>query len=453
MATGSGQDFATLLHAFALGCLEREEYDLMMEYFKSNQDYPWQELGEYQNLVALLPSFLNIESPEPRVKDMVARKLYRLRDQQRPQRTTQIISQSSPLQHKNLFQRIETDEQKMFSQISSPVSPEEIAEPEPTSTPESFEEASTPVGGKVDFEPVSSEKENSPYEPEKNVPDTEDYSSPFKSDETSKEEDLYSSYSSYSPETTDSSFSSNFDNIESGSKETSENKDEFSFESSLSDYSLSRESSPKTDEEFSSFTSETIIEEPSEDEHKEAPEVKKVKSGVGGFIFTVTFIVLAGSIGAVYYFLSKDFKAATEKQTAKYESIVQSLKTEVSSTKEVDNLLASINLQMVILKSTPKAAGAYGKVLFDSVTRKAMLQVVNLPLLSSDKTYQLWVISGGQKFSAGIYEVTSSKQYFSIANFGGLSVLGPTSFLITEEILAGGEKPSKDVYLAGQIVF
>ena len=95
MATGNGQDFATLLHAFALGCLEREEFDLMMEYFKSNQDYPWQELGEYQNLVALLPSFLNIESPDQRVKDMVARKLYRLRDQQRPQRTTQIISQTS----------------------------------------------------------------------------------------------------------------------------------------------------------------------------------------------------------------------------------------------------------------------------------------------------------------------------------------------------------------------
>ncbi|MFA6978427.1 MAG: anti-sigma factor [Ignavibacteriaceae bacterium] len=453
MATGSGQDFATLLHAFALGCLEREEYDLMMEYFKSNQDYPWQELGEYQNLVALLPSFLNIESPDARVKDMVARKLYRLRDQQRPQRTTQIISQTSPLQHKNLFQRIETDEQKLFSQISSPLSPEEMAEPEPTSAREPFEPATANVSRTMDFEPVSSEKENSLYEPEKNVPDTEDYSSPFKSDETSKEEDPYSSYSSYSAETTDSSFSSNFDNIESGSKETSESKDDFSFESSLSDYSLSKESSSKTDEDYSSFTSETIIDEPSAEEPKEAPEVQQVKSGVSKVIFSLTFILLAGTIGAVYYFLSKDFKTATEKQTAKYESIVQSLKTEVSSTKQVDELLASINLQMVTLKSTPKAAGAYGKVLFDSVTRKAMLQVVNLPVLSSDKAYQLWIISNGQEYSAGLYEVTSSRQYFPVTNFGGLSLTGQTSFLITEEILSGGEKPSKDVYLAGQIVF
>lgn len=452
MDTSNGHDFASLLHAFALGCLEREEYDLMMEYFKSNQDYPWQELGEYQNLVALLPSFLNIESPDPRVKDMVARKLYRLRDQQRPQRNTQIISPASPLQHKNLFQRIETDEQKLFSQISSPLPPEEVSEPEPASDYDSFEPTNSSLNRTSDFEPVSSEKENPFLATEKEPEDTTDYSSPFASEKSPKEEDPFSSYSSYSSEsTTDTNFSSNFDNVESGSKDTSEDSD-YSFESSLSKYSVSGESTPKTDEDYSSFTAETIIEEPAADETIEAPEVVKVKSGVStGFVFFI-FIVLAGAIAWVYYFLSKDFKTATQNQTAKYETIVQSLKTELSNTKEVDALLASINLQMVNLKSTPKASGAYGKVLFDSVTRKAMLQVVNLPVLSSDKVYQLWVISNNQKYSAGIYEVTASTQYFPVTNFSGLSLVGATSFLITEEVSTGGEIPSKDVYLVGQIV-
>ncbi len=449
MDTNTGHDFASLLHAFSLGCLEREDYDLMMEYFKSNQDYPWQELGEYQNLVALLPSFLNIESPDSRVKDMVARKLYRLRDQQRPQRNTQIISPASPLQHKNLFQRIETDEQKLFSQISPPLSPEEVSEPEPESNYDSFEPTNPKINRTSDFEPVSSEKENPILATEKEPEDTTDYSSPFASEKSAKEEAPFSSYSDES--TTGSSFSSNFDNIESGSKDTSDSSD-YSFESSLSKYPLSGESAAKTDEDFSSFTSETIIDEPAPDEAKEKPEVKQVKSGAStGFVFFM-FIVLAGAIGGVYYFLSKDFKTVTQNQHAKYETIVQSLKNELSNTKEIDALLASINLQMVNLKSTPKASGAYGKVLFDSVTRKAMLQVVNLPVLSSDKTYQLWIVSNGQKYSAGLYEVTSSRQYFPIANFGGLALTGSTSFIITEEILAGGEKPSKDVYLAGQIV-
>lgn len=450
MDTGSGKDFASLLHAFALGCLEREDYDRMMEYFKSNQDYPWQELGEYQNLVALLPSFLNIEVPDAHVKDMVARKLYRLRDQQRPQRTTQIISQTSPVQHKNLFERIETPEQKLFSQISSPILGNENSEPEPT--PGTIEPISIDVKKTEEFEPVSSEKNDYSYKPEDEASTFPDYSSPVSTDESPKPEESYSDYSSSSTENNDESFSSNFDQIESGSKETSEDKDDFSFESPLSNYSLSGESSKKNEEAFSSFTSDTLVEEPGADSQKEIAVVKKVKSGVSPLVFVLTFFVLAGTIGAVYYYLTKDFKAITEKQATDYQKVVQSLQRDLSSSKEVDVLLASINLQMVNLRSTPKAGGAYGKFLFDAVTRKAMIQVVNLPVLSSDKNYQLWIISNNQKHSAGIYNVTSPMQYFSVTNFIGLNLIGPTIFLITEEVSTGGEKPSKDIYLAGQVV-
>jgi hypothetical protein len=45
---------------------------------KEDKNFPWQELGHYQNLVAFLPTLLDIEVPEPEVKDNVARKLYEL---------------------------------------------------------------------------------------------------------------------------------------------------------------------------------------------------------------------------------------------------------------------------------------------------------------------------------------------------------------------------------------
>lgn len=454
MNTGTGHDFASLLHAFALGCLEREDYDQMMDYFKSNQDYPWQELGEYQNLVALLPSFLDIEVPDSRVKDMVARKLYRLRDQQRPQRSTQVISQTPSEQHKNLFQRIETPEQKLFSQISSPLSPEEMLESETSLPDQSFESPAAAKSSKtMDFEPVKSGKEDYASQPEKEKSAVEDYSSPFGDDALTKDDDPFTNYSSSTSDTTETTFSSNFDEMESGSKEAEEQKDEFSFESSLSTYSVSGETSAKRDDEFSSFTSETIVEEPEAGVERETHVVQKTSSGVSSVVFALTFIVLAGTIAAVYYYLSKDFRSATDKQTAKYETIVQSLKTELSSTKELDVLLASINFQSVNLKSTPKAAGAYGKLMFDSVSRKAMLQVVNLPVLSSDKVYQLWIISNNQKYSAGIYAPSSVQKYFPVSNFSDLNLVGLTTFLVTEEISTGGEKPSKDVYLIGQIVF
>ena len=67
-----------LLQAKALGCLDPEDDALITKLMKEDENFPWQELGHYQNLVAFLPTILDIEIPEPEVKDNVARKLYEL---------------------------------------------------------------------------------------------------------------------------------------------------------------------------------------------------------------------------------------------------------------------------------------------------------------------------------------------------------------------------------------
>lgn len=64
-----------LLQAKALGCLDPEDDALFTKLMKEDENFPWQELGHYQNLVAFLPTLLDIEVPEPEVKDEVARKL------------------------------------------------------------------------------------------------------------------------------------------------------------------------------------------------------------------------------------------------------------------------------------------------------------------------------------------------------------------------------------------
>ena len=67
-----------LLQAKALGCLDPEDDALFTKLMKEDEDFPWQELGHYQNLVAFLPTLIDIEIPEPEVKDNVARKRYEL---------------------------------------------------------------------------------------------------------------------------------------------------------------------------------------------------------------------------------------------------------------------------------------------------------------------------------------------------------------------------------------
>ncbi len=74
----SNMESMELLQAKALGCLDPEEDALFTKLMKEDENFPWQELGHYQNLVAFLPTLLDIEVPEPEVKDDVAQKLYEL---------------------------------------------------------------------------------------------------------------------------------------------------------------------------------------------------------------------------------------------------------------------------------------------------------------------------------------------------------------------------------------
>ncbi len=74
----SNMESMELLQAKALGCLDPEDDALFAKLMKEDKNFPWQELGHYQNLVAFLPTLLDIEVPEPQVKDDVARKLYEL---------------------------------------------------------------------------------------------------------------------------------------------------------------------------------------------------------------------------------------------------------------------------------------------------------------------------------------------------------------------------------------
>lgn len=65
-----------LLQGKALGCLDPAENENFNKLMEEDNDFPWQELGQYQNLVAFLPTLLDIKTPDSDVKDNIAKKLY-----------------------------------------------------------------------------------------------------------------------------------------------------------------------------------------------------------------------------------------------------------------------------------------------------------------------------------------------------------------------------------------
>ena len=70
-----------LIKLEVLDCLNNADAETLRLSKEVDSDFPWKELGEYQNLAALLPVALPIEFPVSELKDKVALKLYNMRDE------------------------------------------------------------------------------------------------------------------------------------------------------------------------------------------------------------------------------------------------------------------------------------------------------------------------------------------------------------------------------------
>lgn len=70
-----------LIKLEVLYCLNESDLEALRISKEVDTDFPWKELGEYQNLVALLPAALTLEFPVSELKDKVALKLYNMRDE------------------------------------------------------------------------------------------------------------------------------------------------------------------------------------------------------------------------------------------------------------------------------------------------------------------------------------------------------------------------------------
>jgi anti-sigma-K factor RskA len=69
-----------MIQAYSLGCLKPEEIRQIRKFSRNDPDFNFKELGKYQNLTALLPSSLPLEIPDHSVKEKLARKLYRQKE-------------------------------------------------------------------------------------------------------------------------------------------------------------------------------------------------------------------------------------------------------------------------------------------------------------------------------------------------------------------------------------
>ena len=70
-----------LIKLEVLGCLNEKDMESLKIMKENKDEFPWKELADYQKLVALIPSPLELKYPASELKDKTAMKLYSIRDE------------------------------------------------------------------------------------------------------------------------------------------------------------------------------------------------------------------------------------------------------------------------------------------------------------------------------------------------------------------------------------
>jgi len=70
-----------MVAAFAVGCMDKQNFVQFKDYIQEGGELPDGELGELQNIIAMIPVILDLEKPHPAIKDMVAKKLIGIKDE------------------------------------------------------------------------------------------------------------------------------------------------------------------------------------------------------------------------------------------------------------------------------------------------------------------------------------------------------------------------------------
>ncbi|RPI74268.1 MAG: sigma-70 family RNA polymerase sigma factor [Ignavibacteriales bacterium] len=150
-------EMVELIYPFVLGCIDYESYLRTYNSFKASEPFPWKLLGEYQNLVSLLPVILELEYPKESMKEKVFNRIYhQISLKENKTKTFERISSTSS--RLKISEENEDDHEAEIvealpsstGETTETFAEEEIAEREPKKKPDDFE----PV---VPFKPSAKE--------------------------------------------------------------------------------------------------------------------------------------------------------------------------------------------------------------------------------------------------------------------------------------------------------
>lgn len=173
----------------------------------------------------------------------------------------------------------------------------------------------------------------------------------------------------------------------------------------------------------------------------------------GTLAVAASFALLLVTLSLVFYSfnLNREISGKEDIIVEQQEQITE-LQNEIQQNEELLTILESREVDLVIMSGMEVNPNGYGKIIWDSESNRALLQVSNLPAVPSDKVYQLWIIRNNKPVSAGVFAVNNpgKDSFFKIEEiaFGEQQA---DAFAVTMEPKGGMPQPTGDMYLMGNM--
>ena len=173
----------------------------------------------------------------------------------------------------------------------------------------------------------------------------------------------------------------------------------------------------------------------------------------GTFAIAASFALLLVTLSLVFYSFNLSTEISNqEKVIEEQQARISELQNDVQQKEELLSILESREVDLVMMSGMEVNPNGYGKVIWDSESNRALLQVSNLPAVPSDKDYQLWIIKNNKPVSAGVFAVNDpgKDSFFKIEEMAA-GEQAADAFAITMEPKGGMPQPTGDMYLMGNM--
>ncbi len=480
MTTEEKKKYENLIQAFALGALDKEDFIEIVHVMQSNEDFAWQELGEYQNLTALLVSFINPKEPPQQSIERILTRIDEIGNsspsRSSDRKTISFTKLTSFVEEGEDSSLKETD-QKVEELIDSPeIDPYNIvrseqARPvinrqpgfqrpglstqmvgrvaEPQGRPEPEERPIDSNTGRIEDEVESDEETGSGFMPdlsrEELLPDAPEMN--YNATEHLEPEQPYYDIRIEEPDIEDAP------------------PHPISPRRAQRKQLIEKEVGEEIQEELNTVAPDEVP-----GSYVQEKEIKSQKSfrgniiDVSGSVTSTAFwgvvatIVICFSI--VIYFMFSMIQSSEDKLDSK----IKELGTAQAKTELLKSTVV-MNQNLLLFFSSVKTAGmvnlygsddfpdTFGKFFYGVKEKKGFLQFTNIMSFNSGKGFQLWIQTGEKYVKAGNLNVPDQNiEFFELNNLPDLSQTGTFKVILTEENVGGSETPSNTVIMSGLLI-